>query len=46
MRPEYDFSRGGRGRFFRGAARLNLPDVERGSIGTKPDDLFPDAAHA
>ena len=37
---------GGGGRFFRGAARLNLPDVERGLIGTKPDDLFPDAAHA
>ena len=44
MRPEYDFSRGERGKFFRSAARLNLPDVERESTGMKPDYVFPDAA--
>ena len=44
MRPEYDFSKGERGRFFRSAARLNLPNRERGSTGMKPDYVFPDAA--
>ena len=44
MKPEYDFSRGERGKFFRRAARLILPDSGRGSTGTKPDYVFPDAA--
>ena len=44
MRPEYDFSKGERGKFFRSAARLVLPDGDRGSTGVKPDYDFPDAA--
>ena len=42
MKPEYDFSRGERGRFFRRGAQLILPDGDGGSTGMKLD--FPDAA--
>ena len=43
MKPEYDFSGGERGKFFRSAARLILPDGDRGSAGVKPEYAFPDA---
>ena len=44
MKPEYDFSRGERGRFFRRNAQLVLPDTDGGSAGMTPDYAFPDAA--
>lgn len=44
MRPEYDFSRGERGKFYRRDARLILPDADGGATGTTPGYAFPDAA--
>ncbi len=41
MKPEYDFSRGERGRFFRGGAELTLPEGDAGTSGMELD--FPDA---
>lgn len=44
MRPEYDFSRGERGKFYRRDARLILPDTDRVSAEMRADYVFPDAA--
>ena len=37
MKPEYDFSRGERGRFFRGGAELTLPEGDAGTSGMELD---------
>jgi len=39
MKPEYDFSKGERGKFFRPGARLNIPSAQD---KVDPDEILPE----